>query len=115
MTPRQPQQLLHVGIRSSVVALDARTGEEVWRRALKGVSFVHVARHEDAVFASNRGEIWCLDALTGDVRWHNPMKGFGLGIASMATESGATPEQQALVSVAEQLRRNEQSRQAAGA
>jgi hypothetical protein len=30
--------------------------------------------------------VFCLDPLTGNVLWYNPLKGFGLGLATIATE-----------------------------
>jgi len=41
------------------------------------------------VFATCCGEIFCLDPLAGEVLWHNPLKGFGIGLATIATEAGA--------------------------
>ena len=32
------------------------------------------------------GEIFCLDPLTGKALWHNPLKGFGVGLATLASE-----------------------------
>jgi len=33
--------------------------------------------------------MFCLDPLKGDVLWHNRLKGFGTGLATIATETGA--------------------------
>ena len=83
--PRDPQTLVFIGIKNSVVALDARTGAEVWRVALRGSDFVNVCWDGDALIAANSGEVWRVDPRSGAVLWHNPLKGFGRGLVSLAT------------------------------
>ena len=78
--------LLFIGIKGSVVALDRATGQQVWATHLKGSDFVNVVLEDRAMLASCCGEIFCLDPLTGDALWHNPLKGFGRGLATIATE-----------------------------
>jgi outer membrane protein assembly factor BamB len=79
-------ELVFVGIKGSVVALDRATGQQVWATHLKGSDFVNVVVQDGTVLASCYGEIFCLDPFTGNARWHNPLKGFGLGLATIATE-----------------------------
>ena len=79
--------LVFIGIKGSVVALDRATGQRVWATHLKGMDFVNVVLDDGAVVASCCGEIFYLDALTGNGRWHNPLKGFGRGLATIATEA----------------------------
>jgi outer membrane protein assembly factor BamB len=78
--------LVLIGIRGSVVALNRATGRQVWATRLKGSGFVNVFVQDEAVLASCSGEIFCLDPLTGNGMWHNPLKGFGTGLATIATE-----------------------------
>ena len=78
--------LVFIGIKGSVVALNRATGEQVWATHLKGSDFVNVVVQDGTVLASCYGEIFCLDPFTGNARWHNPLKGFGLGLATIATE-----------------------------
>jgi outer membrane protein assembly factor BamB len=78
--------LVFIGIKGSVVALDRATGQQVWATHLKGSDFVNVVVQNGAVLASCYGEIFCVDPLTGDALWHNPLKGFGTGLATIATE-----------------------------
>jgi outer membrane protein assembly factor BamB len=80
-------ELVFIGIKGSVVALNRATGEQVWATHLKGSTFVNVVLQCETVLASCEGEIFCLDAFTGDARWHNPLKGFGMGLATIATET----------------------------
>ena len=78
--------LVFIGIKGSVLALDRATGQQVWATHLKGFDFVNVIVQDGAVLASCYGEIFCLDPVTGDALWHNPLKGFGRGLATIATE-----------------------------
>ena len=78
--------LVFIGIKGSVVALDRATGQQVWATHLKGFDFVNVLLEDGAVLASCYGEIFCLDPLTGEALWHNQLKGFGLGLATIATD-----------------------------
>ena len=79
-------QLVFIGIKGSVVALNRATGQQVWATHLKGSDFVNVVLHNGAVLASCRGEVYCLDPFTGIGMWHNPLKGYGTGLATIATE-----------------------------
>jgi outer membrane protein assembly factor BamB len=79
--------LVFIGIKGSVVALNRTTGEQVWATHLKGMNFVNVIVEDDRVLAGCHGEIYCLDSLTGDALWHNRLKGHGIGLATIATEN----------------------------
>lgn len=104
--------LMFIGIRGSVVALNLSTGEQVWATHLKGYDFVNVVLEHGAVLASCYGEIFCLDPLTGNALWHNPLKGFGRGLATIATKddpgTGNAPV------LAEKRRREAQAAASAG-
>ena len=99
--------LVFIGIKGSVIALNRGTGQQVWTTYLKGSDFVNVVVQDEVVLASCRGEVFCLNALTGKGLWHNPLKGFGLGLATIATEhpqgSGIAPV------LAEKRRRDEEA------
>jgi outer membrane protein assembly factor BamB len=99
--------LVFIGIKGSVVALNRATGEQVWATHLKGSDFVNVVLQNEAVLASCYGEIFCLDPLTGNASWHNPLKGFGRGLATMALEG--SPGSGAALVLAEKRRRDEQA------
>ena len=87
--PRDPQVLVFVGIRDMVVALDDRTGAEVWRAELKTKDFVSVYWDGAALMAANAGEVWRLDPRNGAVIWHNELKGLGRGLVSLTTSRQA--------------------------
>ncbi len=103
--------LIFIGIKGSVLALNRSTGEQVWATHLKGSDFVNVVLDDGKIFASCYGEIFCLEPLTGEGSWHNPLKGFGTGLATIATrensQSGVPPV------LSEQHRREEQAAAAA--
>jgi len=73
-----------IGMRGYVMALDRRTGSELWRTFLKGSGFVNVTLDGTDLFATTQGEIFCLQVATGQVRWNNPLRGMGYGLISIA-------------------------------
>src|SRR5579863_4459117 len=105
-------ELMFIGIKGSVVALNRATGEQIWATRLKtqfkGRGFVNVLLQNGELLAACDGEVFCLDQFTGNTRWHNPLKGYGTGLATIATESNL-----AIVTLAAQMEM--QSRQAASA
>lgn len=110
--PRDPQILIYVGIKNSVVALDDRTGAEVWRSQLRGSDYVTVLWDGEALIAANSGEVWRLDPQTGAVIWRNELKGFGRGMVSLASSRLATSTSDA-DSAAAKRRRDQQAAAAA--
>ena len=100
-------ELVFIGIKGSVVALNRATGEQVWATHLKGSDFVNIVVQNETVFASCYGEIYRLDPLTGTGLWHNPLKGFGTGLATIATEAGLGSSNAPVLT--EKRRRDEQA------
>ena len=96
-----------IGIKGSVVALNRATGQQVWATRLKGSDFVNVVLQDGAVLASCYGEIFCLDPLTGIPMWHNPLKGYGVGLATIATDY--SPASDTAPVLAEKRRRDQQA------
>jgi hypothetical protein len=90
--PRDPQVLIYAGIRDVVVALDSRSGAEVWRAELRSNDYVTVYFDGESLLAANAGEVWCLDPERGTLIWHNELKGMGRGLVSLASSRrpGAT-------------------------
>lgn len=105
--------LVYVGVKSTVVAFDRKTGTEVWRTALpakykSSASFVNVVRDSEGLFASCAGEIFALDPRNGVLLWHDELKKLGTGLLTMATDLGG-------VSQAAVLSESEHQAQAAAA
>jgi outer membrane protein assembly factor BamB len=84
-------QLVIIGIKGTVVALDRSSGAEVWRNSLKGGSqFVNVSIDRDQIFATTSGELFCLDKTSGQTLWHNRLRGLGQGLVTVATEGASS-------------------------
>jgi outer membrane protein assembly factor BamB len=83
--PRDLQALLFVGIKNAVLALDAKTGVIMWTAELKTSDYVNVLWDGEALFASNKGEVWRLDPASGAEIWRNQLKGMGRGLVSLAS------------------------------
>lgn len=101
--------VVYLGLKASVIALDRRTGMEVWRTPLKGGvgrsgSFVTLQRDDDILYAGVGGEIYALDPKTGTLLWHNPLKGLGYGVLSVLGDADGA-QGNALPASAEELRR----------
>lgn len=87
---RDPRTLLFVGIKDSAIALDIKTGAEIWRTKLKRSDFVTIMWDGQSLVAANSGEVFGLDWETGVVQWHNPLKGLGWGPVSLASSRAPT-------------------------
>jgi outer membrane protein assembly factor BamB len=81
--------VVHVGIKGHVIALDRRTGDELWRTHLKGASFVYLQRDDDLLLATCSGEVFAIRPKTGELVWHNPLKGMGMGFTTVIGDAGA--------------------------
>lgn len=110
--PRDPQVLIFIGIKHAVVAVDERSGGEVWRAELRSGEYVTVLWDGHALLAANAGEVWRLDPVNGAVIWHIQLKGLGRGLVSLASSrqqsTSAPPD------LAEQKRHREAAAAAAG-
>ncbi len=73
---------LYIGIGGHVVAIEASTGQELWRTKLRRTSFVTVMVRNDAIFGGAAGHLYCLDPATGAIRWHNGLDGLGTSLVS---------------------------------
>ena len=89
---------MYLGVGGHVVAIDAATGEEIWRTRLKSSTFTTVWSDGKRVYAGAQGEVFCVDAAAGNVLWHNPLKGLGRGIVAFP---GSGPEAAAALAAAQ--------------
>ena len=81
--------VLYIGVGSHVVAIQAATGEELWRTQIKRSSYMTLHQDGDLLFAGAGGELFCIDRLSGAVLWHNKLKGLGLGLVAFPGSSEA--------------------------
>ena len=88
------QRTVYIGISGSVLALDPRTGTEIWRTVLKKGHFISVVLVGNMLLATVAGEIYRLDPSDGTVLWKNPLKGLGHGFI---TVGGGDPLQVAVL------------------
>jgi outer membrane protein assembly factor BamB len=103
--PRDPRTLIFVGIKNSVIAVDARTGDEVWRAKLRGMTdFVTVLWDGEFLVAATYGEVFGLDWRDGTITWHNKMKGLGLGLVTLASSRAPTTTSDTATVAAARLR-----------
>ena len=105
-------ELVFVGIKGSVVALNRATGEQVWAKRLVSSDFVNVVVEDERIFVTTNGEIYCLDSVKGDVLWRNKLKGYGIGLATIATSERIGSK--SIGAIAEKRRRDEESAAGAG-
>lgn len=84
------RDVLYIGIGSHVAAIQASTGEEIWRTKLKfGGSYATVSLRPEGLFAGVSGHLFCLDPATGAIRWHNKLEGLGSGVISFGDATDA--------------------------
>jgi len=103
---RSRSSLIYVGIKSSVLAFDRKTGTEVWRTELPAryraaAPLVNVVRDNEGLFATCSGEVFALDPKTGSILWHDPLKGFGTGLATLVTDVGGGS--QSIIALAQEM------------
>ena len=82
--------LIFIGIRGSVLALDKLSGRRVWETKLKGSSFVTLLVEDNCVLAGAQGELFCLAANNGNILWQDGLKVYGFGLISIATANGSS-------------------------
>src|SRR5262249_40358850 len=91
MDRRTAAELVYIGIKHSVVAIDRRDGNEVWRAKLLGMGFVAGVRGgEDGLLATNGGELFRRDPATGAILWRSKLQGLGRGLVSLTSERAAS-------------------------
>ena len=82
--------VVFLGVKGSVIALDRKTGQQLWAVKLKGSDFVNVLLDGDLVLATTKGEAFCLNAKSGELMWNNSLPGMGMGLITIATSNGSS-------------------------
>ena len=80
----KPSDRLYIGIGGHVVALNAMSGEEIWRCKLKRSNFITLSVQPNAIYAGAAGQLFCIDPATGTIRWQNRLDGPGMGLIAFS-------------------------------
>jgi outer membrane protein assembly factor BamB len=84
-------QLIFVGLRGYVLALDRDSGQIVWSNDKLKSGFTTLLLDGDRLIVATNGYMHCLDPLTGKILWQNPLKGYGIGVTDLASVRGRGP------------------------
>jgi outer membrane protein assembly factor BamB len=89
--PLMDKKLLIIGSNGYVSALDAHTGEELWRTMLRegflggsGGKDVSVLIDGDRIYAGCAGRVYALKASNGEILWSNDLKKMGYNEVALA-------------------------------
>jgi outer membrane protein assembly factor BamB len=85
-------QLIFVGLRGYVIALNRDDGAIVWSNDDLKSGDVSLLLDGDRLVVSVNGYLYCLDPLTGEMRWQNPLHGYGVGIAHLVSCRGQSDQ-----------------------
>ncbi|HKQ49593.1 MAG TPA: PQQ-binding-like beta-propeller repeat protein [Phycisphaerae bacterium] len=93
------RERLYVGSRRYVAALDAQTGEEIWRtKFASGTSaVVTMLLKGNRLFVGHSGHAYGLDAGTGAILWTNELPKMGFNPVMLAMEGASECASQAAV------------------
>jgi outer membrane protein assembly factor BamB len=90
-------ELLFIGAKAHVAAINRRDGKLLWKTKLtgglkiSGSGFVTVLVEEGRVYAYTYGSLYCLDAANGQKLFDCEIAGLGRGIAMLATIGHSSP------------------------
>lgn len=79
-------ELLFLGSRGKVRAVEVDTGRDVWTTSLPGTAYevVTVLADRGRIFAGCRGKLFRLDPADGRILWSNPLTGLGYEVVTLA-------------------------------
>ncbi len=89
-----PNDILVLAIKQSVMAICRADGSILWTTRLEGGAghaFITLVSDFRYVYATCNGVLHGLELQTGTVVWSNPLKGFGYGIASLCLPGEHSP------------------------
>jgi outer membrane protein assembly factor BamB len=87
--------MIYCGTNGHALAIDEKTGKEVWRTKLRtkfvfnaaSSGNVTVILANEILMASCNGHIWGLEPKTGQILWHNDLPGLGNRFITMCTSN----------------------------
>jgi hypothetical protein len=82
------REILYVGTGRFVAAVDAKTGEEIWRTKLPHAmgNIVTIILKDGRLYVGHAGRAYGLNLQDGTIMWENGLAGMGLGAVLMAME-----------------------------
>ncbi|MBI5768603.1 MAG: PQQ-binding-like beta-propeller repeat protein [Verrucomicrobia bacterium] len=104
-----PQNIVLLGVKGTVLAFQKDTGKQLWATHLKSNGFVTTIADDLLVYAHTGGELFCLDLQTGTGLWQNNLPGLGYDVASLALPNQPPPSD----AMQEKLRRDQSDAAAA--
>lgn len=105
----QLSDVLFVGIKKAVLAVEKRTGKIRWTTKLPGGmgdDFVTLLVEDAMIYAYTHGHLYGLNAETGKVLWKNELEGFGYGYASLAVQGMSAPDAALMTAIRAAARRS---------
>ena len=82
-------EVIYLGIKGQVVAIEVATGRERWRQQVRSNSSItNVAVIGEVVVVYARGHLYGLRKDTGQILWENQLSGLGYGYAILGVEGG---------------------------
>ncbi len=107
-------EILYAGTNKTVIAIDAATGAELWRRKLpKGGGLVNILIKGDMLYVSSDGYVYGLERYMGEIVWRNDMKGLWYSPVMLAMVD-ATSQNPAAFSAAQMQAQAQAAAAAAG-
>jgi outer membrane protein assembly factor BamB len=82
------REILYVGTGRFVAAIDAKTGEEIWRTKLPHATgnIVTILLKDGRLYVGHAGRAYCLNQQDGSLLWENGLAKMGFGAVLLAME-----------------------------
>ncbi len=83
--PRSDRRDLIIGIKGTVVSINAWTGDENWRSQLSngGQAVTLLNQGARQIIAGHHGELYAVDRTGGRILWNSRLKGLGYGLVTL--------------------------------
>ena len=83
------KEVVYLGIKGHVAAIEIETGRERWRTQVRSNSSItNVAVVDEVVLVYARGHLFGLRKETGKILWENELSGLGYGYGILGVEGG---------------------------
>lgn len=101
----EPGNIVYIGAKKWVTAVDCRTGETLWETAIPGARFIAtgfmtITADPTGVYACRSGQVTALDPLDGSILWTKKTRAGGTSLPVVATLFGPSDGGQAAAAAA---------------